>query len=157
MISLALNRIGNSIANVGMAFCLAGCDFSPSFYGIGHELFALSLLQFKEALGAVQSAQEGLMSKHETHICLTYLYKAGKRHIGTTADRNRRLRMLQSNNEGDRNLWKEMASINKTFFVSEYKVGSLQLLQDVRNMATDVSSLANQLIPDTKYTLLHVK
>lgn len=83
----AVYRIGKKVLTgrtVSVGYVTAGCDFNPSVYGIGHEIFLSTLCLHVGFIGALDDPTNSNVENFETFICLVFLCKLGIRALSNS-------------------------------------------------------------------------
>ena len=81
VVSLLHSRM--TAVDVGAAFCLAGCDYAPSHYGLRHEHFIESFSTSQKELKDLKAPVREDVEKSNLFICLVYLYKHSRTRLLT--------------------------------------------------------------------------
>ena len=143
----AVKKTNLSVKDVCMAYCLAGCDFCPSLFGLNHDTFIEAMRHFHSYVSSLTPCTSSQFDNMEMFVCLTYLFRHGKRILLTPCQEKELITKdspASSRISGNK---KDVLAIRKSAFVSKHAVGSVLWKVDVYNFVADLVTSSNQLVP----------
>lgn len=140
---------------------MAGCDFTPSFFGMSHEVFMLVLAIFREHLLNLEPPETGInkitIEIFETFICILYLFKHGKERVLSKAHTRQLLTEATYKIQKGLLEQKEFSAFKKSIFTSIHEVGSHLWKIDVRNVVSESAKGINELVPHAQHLELQIR
>ncbi|PXF39599.1 hypothetical protein BWQ96_10700 [Gracilariopsis chorda] len=145
----SMRTCGRSVAAM---YCLAGCDFTPSIYGLQHDTFWGALKMFRTYGKSLAPPMLARREEADFLFCILYLARYGKSKFCTEGDRRRFI--TQEVGRGTLST-REIVSLRRSFFVSEEAVESATWWVDVRNFVAHNADTTNRLLPHNVHIMLH--
>ncbi|PXF41633.1 hypothetical protein BWQ96_08644 [Gracilariopsis chorda] len=148
----ALQTMGTCGGSVATLYCLAGCDFSPSIYGMSHDMFWKPFSMFIKSGGSLLAAGERSLDAADLLFCMLYLVRHGKKIVCTQQEQKGVI-----SKEVQRGVLKsqEISFLRRSCFVSSHPVGSAEWSIDVRNFVADMRNMSNELVPHREHIMIH--
>ena len=149
-----LLKVGVRGKSVAMAYCIAGCDFTPSFYKIGHELFLQTMCMYGRTIGSIDPPIRNKINALHVYVYPLFLKRHKKTDVVNAAIARERMHRNMKKVAEKQLSHREMKVAENALFVSEQNVGSTLWTRDVRNYIADNAENANELICDLSHLTL---
>lgn len=148
----ALRSIDTCGLSLAAAYCIAGCDFSPSMYGIGHDALWGPVRTLFKYGGSITQPVMSRKQDADFLFCLLYLGRQGKTRFGTKEERRRLVAEEVRRRELSRG---DIDAIRRSVFVNENAVGSAAWCLAARNFVADSADTTNELVTHIEHIMLH--
>lgn len=138
-----MGRVNVKGKDLAMVYAIARCDFTPSSFGIGHQMFLSTFLKNANSMRTLDICIEGNEDNFESLVCYDFLSKYGRTVLCCEDEGRRRVREALSATKSIAEIGREAKRIDRAMFISEKVAGSAEWRVDVRNFIADCGTCAN--------------